>query len=139
MRHRILVVDDSRTVRSIVKRAFKPFDCVTREAATGAEGLELAATETPHLILLDLTMPAMDGPAVLARLKGDRVLQGVPVIILTPENGREAVRRIPGNDVWDYLVKPFTEALLIEKVRSVLPLRPPPADVAVRAPQAAPS
>ena len=61
MRKKILTVDDSKTVRIIVRKAFKTYDCEITEAGNGVEGLAVAAREMPDLILLDVTMPVMDG------------------------------------------------------------------------------
>ena len=66
---RILTVDDSKTIRLIVARAFKSFDCDIMEAANGVEGLAVASRERPDIIILDVTMPVMDGTEMLGRLK----------------------------------------------------------------------
>jgi two-component system cell cycle response regulator len=117
---KVLSVDDSRTIRLIVTRALMPYDCVVIEAANGEEGLAAAAREKPDLILLDITMPVMDGVTMLSRLKADEALKGTPVIMLTAESGRENVVHISKLGVNDYLVKPFRAEQLIEKaVRAV--------------------
>ena len=112
---KVLSVDDSRTMRLIVTRALMPYDCVVIEASNGEEGLAAAAREKPDLILLDITMPIMDGVTMLAKLKQDDALKKLPVIMLTAESGRENVLRIAKLGVNDYLVKPFRPEQLIEK------------------------
>jgi two-component system cell cycle response regulator len=124
MRYKVLTVDDSKTVRIIVKKAFKPFDCEIFEAANGVEGLAVAAKENPDLILLDVTMPVMDGVEMLTKLKADPALKGIPVIMLTAEGGRDNVLKIAKIGVRDYLVKPFKEEVLIEKASRVIDLKP---------------
>lgn len=124
MRYKVLTVDDSKTVRIIVKKAFKPFDCEILEAANGVEGLAVAAKENPDLILLDVTMPVMDGVEMLTKLKADPALKGIPVIMLTAEGGRDNVLKIAKIGVRDYLVKPFKEEVLIEKCGRVIDLKP---------------
>jgi len=117
---KILSVDDSRTIRLIVGRALRSYDCVLCEAANGEEGLAAAAREKPSLILLDVTMPVMDGVTMLTKLKEDPELKAIPVIMLTAESGRDNVLHIARLGVRDYLVKPFKEEQLIEKIsRSV--------------------
>jgi two-component system cell cycle response regulator len=116
-------VDDSRTIRLIVTRAFMPYDCVVIEAANGEEGLAAAAREKPDLILLDITMPVMDGVTMLAKLKEDDELKQMPVIMLTAESGRENVLHISKLGVQDYLVKPFRAEQLIEKAARAVPLQ----------------
>ena len=113
---KILSVDDSRTIRLIVGRALRPYDCVLCEAANGEEGLAAAAREKPDLILLDVTMPVMDGVTMLTKLKEDPALKAIPVIMLTAESGRDNVIHIARLGVRDYLVKPFKEEQLIEKI-----------------------
>ena len=112
---KILSVDDSRTIRLVVTRALMPYDCEIIEAANGVEGLAAAAREKPDLILLDITMPIMDGVTMLARLKADDALKEMPVIMLTAESGRDNVRHISQLGASDYLVKPFRADQLIEK------------------------
>ena len=124
MRYKVLTVDDSKTVRIIVKKAFKGYDCEILEAGNGVEGLAIAAKETPHLSLLDVTMPVMDGVEMLTKLKSDPALKGIPVVMLTAEGGRDNVLRIAKIGVRDYLVKPFQEETLIEKCGRVIDLKP---------------
>src|ERR1035438_6266460 len=88
---KILTVDDSRTIRMIVTRAFKGFACEIFEASDGVEGLTMAQRERPDIILLDLTMPVMDGAEMLAKLKADPELRTIPVVMLTAESGRDNV------------------------------------------------
>jgi two-component system cell cycle response regulator len=132
MRHKILTVDDSKTVRIIVRKAFKSYDCEIFEAGNGVEGLALAAKEMPDLILLDVTMPVMDGVEMLTKLKADPNLKGIPVMMLTAEGGRDNVLKIAKIGVRDYIVKPFKEDALLEKAGRVIDLKPI-ADVAAKA------
>ncbi|HTI97437.1 MAG TPA: response regulator [Dongiaceae bacterium] len=120
---KVLSVDDSRTIRLIVGKAFRPYDCVVCEAGNGEEGLATAAREKPDLILLDVTMPVMDGVTMLTKLKEDPELKAIPVIMLTAESGRDNVLHIARLGVRDYLVKPFKEDQLIEKAGRVVQLQ----------------
>jgi two-component system cell cycle response regulator len=126
MATKILSVDDSRTIRMIVGRTFKPYDCQIVEAGNGEEGLAAAAREKPDLIILDVTMPVMDGVTMLTKLKEDPELKTIPVIMLTAESGRENVLQIAKLGVRDYLVKPFKEEQLIEKAGRIVPLTKKP-------------
>ncbi len=126
MRYKILTVDDSKTVRIIVRKAFKSFDCDILEAGNGVEGLAVAAKDKPDLILLDVTMPVMDGVEMLTKLKSDPKLKGIPVIMLTAEGGRDNVLKIAKIGVRDYLVKPFKEEALVGKASRVIDLKARP-------------
>ena len=119
MRYKVLTVDDSKTVRIIVKKAFKAFDCEILEAANGVEGLAVAAKENPDLILLDVTMPVMDGVEMLTKLKADPALKGIPVMMLTAEGGRDNVLKIAKIGVRDYLVKPYGQDALRAKLDAI--------------------
>ncbi len=124
MRYRILTVDDSKTVRLIVRKSLKSFDCDILEASNGVEGLAIASKETPDVVLLDVTMPVMDGVEMLTKLKADPQLKAIPVVMLTAEGGRENVLKIAKIGVRDYIVKPFKEELLIEKLGRIIDLKP---------------
>lgn len=124
MRNKILTVDDSKTVRIIVRKAFKPYDCEILEASNGVEGLAVAAKDMPDLILLDVTMPVMDGVEMLTKLKADPQLKGIPVMMLTAEGGKDNVLKIAKLGIRDYIVKPFKEDVLIEKAGRIIELKP---------------
>jgi len=119
---KILSVDDSRTIRLIVAKAFRPYDVILIESNNGEEGLVAAARDKPDLILLDITMPVMDGITMLAKLKGDSALKAIPVIMLTAEADREKVVQIARMGARGYLVKPFKEDRLIEAVVRIVSL-----------------
>ncbi|MDX1952370.1 MAG: response regulator [Verrucomicrobiota bacterium] len=123
MKRKILTVDDSKTIRMIVAKAFKPFDCEVLEASNGVEGLAIAGMEKPDLLILDLTMPIMDGVEMLGRFKTNPELKTIPVIMLTAEAGRENVIKIAKMGVRDYLVKPFKEEVLAERVCRIIDLK----------------
>lgn len=121
---KILTVDDSRAVRIIVRKAFKAYNAEIIEAANGVEGLAAASKHKPDLVLLDITMPIMDGVEMLTKLKSDPATRSAPVIMLTAEAGREMVLKIAKLGIRDYIVKPFKEEVLTEKVGRIIDLRP---------------
>ncbi len=120
MAHKILTVDDSRTIRMIVKNAFKGYECELFEAENGRDGLALAAQVRPDLIILDITMPVMTGIEMLTKMLQNEALKGIKVIMLTAESGRDNVMNIVKLGVKDYIVKPFKGEQLIERVKLVL-------------------
>ena len=124
MRYKVLTVDDSKTVRIIVKKAFRTYDCEILEAGNGVEGLAIAGKEHPDVILLDITMPVMDGVEMLTKIKSEPELKSIPIIMLTAEGGRDNVLKIAKIGVRDYIVKPFKEDLLIEKIGRIIDLKP---------------
>jgi two-component system, cell cycle response regulator len=118
----ILSVDDSKMVRMLVTKAFKKFDCRVLEASNGIEGMAIAAQEKPDLILLDFTMPVMDGMEMLDMLRSHEDLKTVPVVMLTAERSRDMVAEFAKKGVRDYLVKPFREQEIVERVGRIVPL-----------------
>jgi two-component system cell cycle response regulator len=136
---KILSVDDSRMIHTLINKGFAPYDVQMVFASNGAEGLEVAAREMPDVILLDVTMPVMDGIECLTKLKADSSLKDIPVIMLTAEAGKENVLKIAKMGVRDYIVKPFTEAAVIDRVSRIVDLKPKSgAPVAAPVPAAAP-
>ena len=123
MKPKILTVDDSKTIRLVVTKALKPFDVDVLEASNGVEGVAVAMRERPDLILLDMTMPIMDGSECLAKLKSHADLKNTPVIMLTVESGRDNIMKIARMGVRDYLVKPFKEDMLIERAGRIIELK----------------
>jgi two-component system cell cycle response regulator len=122
----ILSVDDSKTIRMVLARLFRPFVCELIEAANGVEGLAVAAQKRPDLIILDYNMPVMDGLTMLRRLREDAALKRTPVIMLTAESGCENIATVARLGVRDYLTKPFREDQLLAKAGRLIPLVPRP-------------
>jgi two-component system, cell cycle response regulator len=120
---KILTVDDSLTVRLVLAKAFQPYDCELLQACNGEDGLAIATREKPELILLDLVMPVMDGIATLTALRTDPLLKSTPVIMLTGESDRRSVLHVTKLGVSDYILKPFREDLLVQRVAKIIPLQ----------------
>ena len=122
MSPKILSVDDSKAVRMLLARLFRPFACELFEAVNGEEGLVVAVRERPDLIILDYNMPVMNGVSMLQRLREDAELRRTPVIMLTTESSAENIATVARLGVRDYVTKPFNEELLLAKAARVVPL-----------------
>lgn len=131
MRFKVLTVDDSRTVRFIVRKALASYECEVIEAANGAEGLAQAVASRPSLILLDVVMPLMDGLSMFEKLRQDTSLSSIPVVLLTAEADCEEVSALCRDGARGLIVKPFSEVDLLAAVSSIL-------DLPRRAPAGAP-
>ncbi len=115
----MLVVDDEPTITEVVARYLERAGYRTRVAADGIQALELAASQRPDLVLLDLMLPGIDGLEVMRRLR-ELGRDRIAVILLTAK-GEESDRVIGlrlGAD--DYVVKPFSPAELVARVDAVL-------------------
>jgi two-component system, cell cycle response regulator len=121
---RILSIDDSKTIRLLLARLFRPFACEWLEAANGEEGLATATRERPDLIILDYNMPVMDGIAMLRKLREHATLKRTPVIMLTADSGPESLATVARLGVRDYVTKPFQEQELLAKAGRIIPLVP---------------
>ena len=104
---KILTVDDSKTIRLLIRRILRPFSVDLYEASNGEEALEVARQEHPQLIILDYNMPVMDGVTMLGHLREDALLKPIPVIMLTAESSSHIIAAVARLGARDYLTKPF--------------------------------
>jgi len=120
----ILIVDDNELIRAAVSDLLGEYlVCHTRQAASGPEALRLLHEAVPDLVLLDVTMPRMDGYAVCRALRADAATREVPVIFLTGERTTESIVKgfeAGGND---YLLKPYENRELLARVRVHIELK----------------
>jgi two-component system chemotaxis response regulator CheY len=121
---KILFVDDSKAIRMLIAKVLRPYECTLLEASNGLQGLELAMVELPQLIILDVTMPEMTGLEALKRIRSFPPLARTPVIMLTAESKKDKVLEIINLGISAYIVKPFTEAQLLDKAGRVVALTP---------------
>ena len=118
---RVLVVEDSSVVQSIVKIALRRYGCSTTYVRDGVEALEVIAREgEPDLMLVDINMPRMNGLELLAELNGTGVVPRVPVIIVSTEGEDHDVERGLGAGARAYLRKPFRPDQLQKLIDSVV-------------------
>jgi DNA-binding NtrC family response regulator len=119
-----LTVDDSRTIRTLIRRQALQMGLEVEEAEDGEQGLAKlaqASAQAPFdLVILDVTMPVLDGPGMLAkaRQRGDKT----PVLMLTSESRSAVVVGLMKLGICDYILKPFTPEHIEEKVRKLLKL-----------------
>ncbi|SDJ84904.1 diguanylate cyclase [Aliiruegeria lutimaris] len=129
---RILVVDDVATNRIIlkVKLAGAAYDVL--QAGSGAEALKLAQRDMPDLILLDISMPELDGLEVCRRLKADHRTADIPVIMVTAFNDPASKIAALEAGAEDFMTKPLDDLGLLARVRSLIRARGVAAELALR-------
>jgi two-component system chemotaxis response regulator CheY len=124
-RLRVLVVDDSKVMRGIIRKMLTARGVEVLEAADGREALGLLVTEPVNCIVSDWNMPRMKGIDLLRRVRGDDALAGTPFIMLTAEALASNVIEADAAKVSSYLVKPFTADELWRVLEdSLIPGRP---------------
>jgi CheY-like chemotaxis protein len=110
-----LLVDDDDGLRALLRTTFEAVDVDVDEAPDAAVAQQCIETAQPDAIVLDLTMPGLDGAAFCARLKGTRVTRHIPVVLLTgSERANEATAQEVGADA--LLLKPFSPLELLAVV-----------------------
>lgn len=113
---RILIIDDTKDILLVVSRRLQSWGYEALTAADGEEGLTVAETSLPDLILLDIMMPKMKGRDVCARLKANPKTQHIPVIFLTALGLADHIKAGMDLGAEDYIVKPFEPAELKERI-----------------------
>jgi len=110
----ILIIDDEVQIRRLLEITLSASHYKIAEASTGKEGLTLAATEHPDIIILDLGLPDLDGLHILKQL---REWYTKPIIILSVRNSEEEIIKALDNGANDYLTKPFRTGELLARIR----------------------
>ena len=124
---KILLVEDNELNRDMLSRRLKRrgYDVVI--AVDGQEGVDKARSEGPALILMDMSLPKIDGWEATRQLKGDDATKAIPIIALTAHAMRGDREKALESGCDDYDTKPVDLPRLIEKIEKLLPTAPPQA------------
>lgn len=118
---KVLIVDDQNSVRQMTRMALEEIGFRhIQEAENGVQAMETAGVQPLDLIISDYNMPEMDGLGLLRAVRGHPVARKVPFIMLTGRGDRELVVKAAQAGVNNYLVKPFTAAILRGKIEQVI-------------------
>lgn len=118
---KVLVVDDQNSVRQMTRMTLEELGFKhIHEAENGVKAMETASVQPLDLIISDFNMPEMDGLGLLRAVRGHPVARKVPFILLTGRGDRELVVKAAQAGVNNYLVKPFTAAILRGKIEQVI-------------------
>jgi two-component system, chemotaxis family, chemotaxis protein CheY len=120
----ILVVDDSVTLRALVRTALEEDHHHVVEAASGREALAALDTTTADLVITDVNMPEMDGLTLVRTVRQRPRERSVPILVLTTEDGDDMKQRGREAGATGWIVKPFHAERLRDVVRRVLRTRP---------------
>ena len=116
---RVLAIDDSRTIRNLVRKAMEDagFDCTT--ADDGVDGVERFAEVDPDVVITDINMPRLDGFGVIDAIRGGATNRTVPILVLTTESAEELKARARRAGATGWIVKPFEDTAIVSVVRRV--------------------
>ena len=117
---RILAVDDSPSMRDMVRIALSGAGFQVTQAADGAEALEIARKDTFDLVLSDVNMPRMDGISLIRALRAEANYKHTPILMLTTESSAERKREGKDAGATGWIVKPFDPDQLVATMQRVL-------------------
>jgi CheY-like chemotaxis protein len=120
---KVLVIEDEPDLRLVVRLSLRERGFTVLEAAGGADGLDLARTEQPDLVLLDVMMPGMDGQATFEALRADPATGTIPVVFLTAKAMPAELDRLRSLGAAAVLVKPFDPLALAGELEQVVKRR----------------
>jgi two-component system KDP operon response regulator KdpE len=112
---KILIIDDEPQIRRFLKITFETHGLEPLEAVSGAEGLRMATSHVPELIVLDLGLPDVDGLQVLKKI---REWTQVPVVVLSARDEEESIVNALDTGASDYVTKPFSVRELLARIRA---------------------
>jgi two-component system chemotaxis response regulator CheY len=114
---RALVVDDSQAMRTILSGILGSLGFEVVQAKSGAEALEQVRTAGLTLALVDWNMPGMDGLEFVQKVRADKAHDGVRILMVSTESKPAKVARALEAGASEYVMKPFTRAVLLEKLK----------------------
>jgi two-component system, chemotaxis family, chemotaxis protein CheY len=118
---KVLIVDDQFSVRQMIRLALEEIGVRhILESEDGRDAFEKAVSQPLNLIISDYNMPEMDGLALLRAVRGHQNVRKLPFILLTGRGDRDLVVKAAQNGVNNYVVKPFTNTVLREKIEQVM-------------------
>ncbi|MGH8042474.1 MAG: response regulator [Rudaea sp.] len=131
----VLIVDDSPTIVAMLRKFLQQSGYLTLEAGDAEKGIEIARSERPHLIFLDIVLPAMNGFAALRALRRDPVTREIPIVMIS--GNEQATEQFYAQRIGadDFMKKPFSRAEVFARIEGLLntdmvPKRPAPPLVA---------
>jgi two-component system chemotaxis response regulator CheY len=117
----VMIVDDSRIMRNIVKNTFAELKipCEFVEASNGQEALRLLESRNINLVLLDWNMPRLSGLDFLKRVRSMELYKALPIVMVTSEAARYNVIEALKNGATDYIIKPLHEKSFLDKLSRI--------------------
>lgn len=117
---RILIVDDSPTETHVLKGMLEKNGYQVIIAATGEDGIKLAQSQTPDVILMDIVMPGVNGFQATRKLSKDPATSAIPIVMISTKDQDTDRIWAKRQGAKDYITKPVTEADLLDKIKAAL-------------------
>ena len=118
---KILIVDDHPEIRELIRITFARDNYQIYSAANGQQALDIAQAEHPHVILLDIMMPGMDGYELTRRIRAQRKFKTLPILALTAKAMKGDRERCIEAGMDDYIAKPIQPKSFFEVMKAFLP------------------
>jgi CheY-like chemotaxis protein len=118
-KYKILIVDDESINRTVLEAVLTENGFEVIQANDGAEGLKLAQSENPDMIILDVMMPVLDGFAVCEQLRANEETCAIPIIFITVLDNRFSILRALRAGATDYIIKPIESEDLLNKIEQL--------------------
>lgn len=115
----VLTIDDSRTMRDMLRLALTEAGFKVIQAEDGIHGLEVLNANQPDIIVTDINMPRMDGFGVIESVRKESRYRHIPVLVLTTESDQDKKARAKQAGATGWIVKPFEPAKLVAAIRRV--------------------
>ncbi|AQR63110.1 response regulator [Brevundimonas sp. LM2] len=115
----VLTVDDSRTMRDMLRLALSDASFEVVQAVDGIHGLEVLSQTHPDVIITDINMPNLDGFGFIEAVRQDARLKSTPILVLTTESDADKKQRARSAGATGWIVKPFDPVKLVDAVRRV--------------------
>ncbi len=117
MTTKVLAIDDSRTIRNLLRVSLESAGFEFHSACDGAEGVEVFPDVDPDVVITDINMPKLDGFGVIDALRQGPNKTNVPILVLTTESSEDLKTRARDAGATGWIVKPFDDASLVSVLR----------------------
>jgi two-component system response regulator len=118
--HKILVIDDSRVIRNMVRDMLPKGNFQVLEAKDGVEGLDCIRQERPNLIMLDFLLPRMSGWEVFQQIQTSPELQSIPLVLMSGRREEVTEKISEPFEYFEFIEKPFEQKELIEAIKAAM-------------------
>lgn len=115
----VLAIDDSRTIREMLREALSKAGYEVHLAVDGIDGLGKMEAVRPHVIITDINMPRLDGFGVIEAVRANTAYSALPILVLTTESAQDLKDRARKSGATGWVVKPFDDQKLVSAIRRI--------------------